>query len=265
VKVDCKIIEDMLPLYLDEVCSIPTKQMVEEHLKECETCRKLKESMQGIPVPSVELEQIEDEKVLKKGFQKIRIRWRISLLAAMIILPLLFLGWNQYRHVGICFTNLNELQIGNAFMSKLQKSDYEGAYRYINIDGIKQDWTDEFFEEEELGDIKEKGLVKFSECAEKIEGLGGIESFSFVGVSTHVSNGNGKDSYQLVYKTNIDGNEEMFLVQISNGGVENFVVGNGDMTAPLTQFSMWREYLWQEYEGCYFDIEQGKYVYPDEK
>lgn len=265
MKVDCKIIEDMLPLYLDEVCSIPTKQMVEEHLKECEKCKKLKESMQGISVPSLEVEQIEEERVLKKGFKKIRIRWGVSVLAAMIILPLLFLGWNQYRHAGICFTNLNECQIGNAFMRKLQKSDYEGAYKYINIEDTKQDWTDEYFEEEELVDIKERGLAKFNECAEKLESLGGIESFSFVGVSAHLLDDNGNNSYQLVYKINIDGKEEMFFANISNGGVEDFFAGNGDMTTPLTQFSMWREYLWQEYEGCYFDIEQAKYVYTDEE
>lgn len=265
MKVDCKIIEDMLPLYLDGVCSIPTKQMVEEHLAECENCKKLKDSMQGVSVPSVEAESIEAKKVLKKGFKKIRIRWGVSVLAAMIMLPMLLLGWNQYHHEGICFTNLNECQIGNSFMRKLQKSDYEGAYKYINIEGIKEEWTDVYFDAAELGDIEEKGLAKFSECAEKVENLGGIESFSFVGVSTHVSDGNGKDSYQLVYKTNIDGKEEMVFVQISNGGVENFMVGDGDMTAPLTQFSMWREYLWQEYEGCYFDVEQGKYVYFDEE
>ena len=37
----CKIIEDLLPLYHDGVCSEESRQMVEAHLSKCEECRKL--------------------------------------------------------------------------------------------------------------------------------------------------------------------------------------------------------------------------------
>lgn len=39
LKYDCDIVQDLLPLYQDEVCSISSKKMVEEHLKECNKCR----------------------------------------------------------------------------------------------------------------------------------------------------------------------------------------------------------------------------------
>ena len=35
-KVSCDIIQDILPLYCDDVCSLDSKKMVEEHLQECE-------------------------------------------------------------------------------------------------------------------------------------------------------------------------------------------------------------------------------------
>lgn len=39
-KVRRNIIKDILPLYVDDVVSADTKNMVEEHLKSCEECRK---------------------------------------------------------------------------------------------------------------------------------------------------------------------------------------------------------------------------------
>ena len=40
MRIDCKVIEDVLPLYLDKVCSEQTREMVEEHLETCENCKK---------------------------------------------------------------------------------------------------------------------------------------------------------------------------------------------------------------------------------
>ena len=39
-KITCEIIKDILPLYVDDVVSADTRTMVEEHLAECESCKK---------------------------------------------------------------------------------------------------------------------------------------------------------------------------------------------------------------------------------
>ncbi|RGS79135.1 zf-HC2 domain-containing protein [Coprococcus sp. AF21-14LB] len=39
-KINCDIIKDVLPLYLDDVVSNATKEMVEEHLSFCDSCRR---------------------------------------------------------------------------------------------------------------------------------------------------------------------------------------------------------------------------------
>ena len=36
----CKMIEDILPLYVDGVCSEESRAAVEEHLAQCESCRE---------------------------------------------------------------------------------------------------------------------------------------------------------------------------------------------------------------------------------
>ncbi|WP_288885145.1 zf-HC2 domain-containing protein [uncultured Eubacterium sp.] len=41
----CNIVKDMLPLYIDDLCSDESKKMVEDHIKECEECRHVLESM----------------------------------------------------------------------------------------------------------------------------------------------------------------------------------------------------------------------------
>lgn len=45
MKYDCEVIKDLLPLYLDEVCSEESKQMIEQHMSECESCRSVMEHM----------------------------------------------------------------------------------------------------------------------------------------------------------------------------------------------------------------------------
>ena len=44
-KITCEIIKDILPLYVDDVVSADTRTMVEEHLAECESCKKEAEAM----------------------------------------------------------------------------------------------------------------------------------------------------------------------------------------------------------------------------
>lgn len=57
--VSCQIIEDLLPLYVDEACSEDSRHLIEEHLKECESCQKKLDEMSA-PVPDL-YESIENE------------------------------------------------------------------------------------------------------------------------------------------------------------------------------------------------------------
>ncbi len=54
MKHECEVILDLLPLYHDGVCSEKSREMVEEHLKECEMCQKaLAEIRKEISAPNV--------------------------------------------------------------------------------------------------------------------------------------------------------------------------------------------------------------------
>ena len=49
MKITCNIIEDLLPLYVDDMVSEDSRKLVEEHLKECPACRKVQAEKMVIP------------------------------------------------------------------------------------------------------------------------------------------------------------------------------------------------------------------------
>lgn len=53
-KIPCDVIRDLLPLYKDDVCSENTKNLIEEHLPECEECREYLEAL-DMDLPTVVL------------------------------------------------------------------------------------------------------------------------------------------------------------------------------------------------------------------
>ena len=65
-KINCNIIRDILPLYLDDVVSDETKQMVEEHLQSCASCRAEASAMKkDVILPASKTQRLAEAKVIK--------------------------------------------------------------------------------------------------------------------------------------------------------------------------------------------------------
>ena len=47
MKITCNIIDDLLPLYIDGGCAKESIELIEEHLKECSSCREKLHRMQS--------------------------------------------------------------------------------------------------------------------------------------------------------------------------------------------------------------------------
>ena len=58
-QMNCDIIRDLIPSYVDEVCSESTKRCVEEHLGSCGGCRQMLETYKGHSLSGKKLEQKE--------------------------------------------------------------------------------------------------------------------------------------------------------------------------------------------------------------
>ena len=89
MKYNCKVIQDLLPLYTDGICSDVSAQMVEEHLKECASCEKIAKELQDDSVEKT-LEKECDHVVLsheKKVSKKMVTAGSIT--AAVLLIPVI--------------------------------------------------------------------------------------------------------------------------------------------------------------------------------
>lgn len=146
MKWNCELIQDLLPLYEEGLCAPASRQAVEEHLCECESCRAL-----TAPLP---IEEPKDtpaaDRAVKKSMKKVKRRWLASLLAAVLAVPLLLLGFNQSRGYGLCFTNLDDVYTAWRFLHALETEDWEKAAKmhdYSNaydsiLEALNQDVAD---------------------------------------------------------------------------------------------------------------------------
>ncbi len=78
-KISCDVARDLLPLYCDDVCSRDSRQLLEDHLKDCQKCRSLLEIMKTECRVSLEQEQHNEEIV--KDMASV---WRKSIIRSFI-------------------------------------------------------------------------------------------------------------------------------------------------------------------------------------
>lgn len=255
----CGVIQDLLPLYVDSCCSEDSRQAVEQHLDTCPDCRAVLHEISS-PLPPVEvsapLEPQEDAApVMKKGLKKIRRRWIASILIVIALIPVCFLGWNQVWGHGVSFTNLHELWIANRFLNRLQAGDYEGAYAYIDLESIREDWLLRWFDEETLANMEADGRAQFCESAANLITAGGIKEYHYLATYRH------SGWHQIFYSVVIGEKTHKIILSVSDDGVQSLGDFRIPPTDPIDALAMWSELLWQHYEGCYFDPELGEYVY----
>lgn len=141
MKLSCKVIEDMLPMYYDGVCSDESATLVEEHLKECPRCsRVLADLHSGIDIPE---KPVDDLKPLE-GIQK---KWKKS-------------KWTYIRK-GICIT-LATLLLVTAVLTGIWYFSY-AKYWYQLTDVMDQPTKeDKFLSSSDY--VLEKNGYRFDVC-----------------------------------------------------------------------------------------------------
>ena len=75
MKCKCGIIKDLLPLYVDHVCSDESKELIDEHLLECEKCRSYMNSLRE--AQDVEDAAYDEEKESRKVKMMVRMKKKI--------------------------------------------------------------------------------------------------------------------------------------------------------------------------------------------
>lgn len=98
-KISCEVIQDMLPLYYDNVCSNDSKRMVEEHLSYCDNCKMELEKIQDeVHIPEKKIiENRNDGNVIKKistAWKRVRLKAFIKGgLISALLMSIIILGY----------------------------------------------------------------------------------------------------------------------------------------------------------------------------
>lgn len=138
MKLSCQIIRDLIPLYEDGVCSQESREAVLEHLSECEECRALVQSTQLLPELALQPDEPQTEQAVVSSFRKLRRRWRMSLIAMLVLIPVClfgYLGYHEASNRGLSFSNLDEAILANRFVDALESGNYADAATQFDYAG----------------------------------------------------------------------------------------------------------------------------------
>lgn len=115
MKIPCELVQDVLPLYHDGVCSDVSKNIVERHLRECEECTAFLKSIDvelDTPMTAAEAEPLQ---AIKKTWSKEKKRaWIKGFAIAVLIFILInscFVALTQWRFVEVTTNGMTVAEI----------------------------------------------------------------------------------------------------------------------------------------------------------
>ncbi len=136
---DCKIIEDIIPLCKEGICSDESKAIVEEHIKECEMCRKLYEEIPQENTESI-LNVPKESKVFLKVNRKMkRSKLKIILLSLVTVMILGVFGvltYGQITHECRSFDTIIQTIEIKQLVNKLIDGDISGYIDSLSFSGF---------------------------------------------------------------------------------------------------------------------------------
>ncbi|MCQ2533071.1 MAG: zf-HC2 domain-containing protein [Clostridia bacterium] len=138
MKLECNVIRDLMPSYIDGLCSEDSKLLIKEHLCECKECKGVYDAMSSSYGENT-IPEVNEAEVIKKVNQKYKMQGIrnniVSVIATILILILLIVFIAPKRTLNVSefeveYTNysLSEGIMFNGKRSVLKES--------INIDNI---------------------------------------------------------------------------------------------------------------------------------
>lgn len=89
MKYQCEVIKDLLPLYVDDVCSKESKKIIEEHLEICDSCKQYYDAMKSSDNSIISEDK--NNEILADSLQKVKKQIRVKhLIISMLTLSVIF-------------------------------------------------------------------------------------------------------------------------------------------------------------------------------
>ncbi len=90
MKYPCNVIQDLLPLYIDDVCSEESKKAIEEHLSECSSCKKFYDTMRETEKVEMDAPDADHERKKAASFKAVKKKMlRKQIFAAVVAVVVL--------------------------------------------------------------------------------------------------------------------------------------------------------------------------------
>jgi|GEM_PF-1122944 len=130
-EINCSIIQDILPLYIDEIVSKDTKEMVEEHFEQCDQCKQEYELMKQELIIPVEKESLIIKSIQKKWLSKKIMISGLSVLITAVILVSVYLY--VFVHATVVPYSEDVIKIETQNENQLVTHYYGVSYQSINM------------------------------------------------------------------------------------------------------------------------------------
>ena len=261
MKLPCKVIEDMLPMYYDKVCSEESAALVEEHLRSCPRCAQMLADLGAeIDIPEQKVDDMKPLQKIRKSYRKMKLVGLIALLCALILVPCAFLIGLQ-KEPTVEYSQEEAIAYANEFMACLEAKDYAKAYTYWNLEEEKRSLLEgNILTEADLANFEADGLKKFCQGGEKLESLGGITDVQLKISDASYTNRYGTDEYFISYTFRFNGKEEGFGISLTKDGIDGISSGDGLIRHPLSHLTLWVQWVVDDYMGKYYDFDLGTWV-----
>ncbi len=89
MKYECNVVQDLLPLYKDDVCSDETKKIVKEHLEECENCRTILDKLSDTHIDELIVREKDEVITSQSKYFKRKSALAGSIIAGVFAIPIL--------------------------------------------------------------------------------------------------------------------------------------------------------------------------------
>lgn len=244
---NCKIVQDLLPNYIEKLNNKETDLFVENHLNECVECKKIFENMQNEFKVKINKRDNREVKYIKKYNKKMK----AMKIIVMIILFLLLLG-------GICSTvhifKNRKIYFGlyeSAY--KMAESDnyHIEEYTYNGVDYVKQDMYvmgKKSYNKLQRYDSENNRIMVLIQYFDGEKTQIFIESIddekvekSYQISEQPVMMGNSLDACKIEKKDLVFGIKDAFFTRIKEGkinGIDCYKIDYGEKLADLNKFEL---------------------------
>lgn len=171
-KRDCKLVEDLLPNYIEKLTNKETNDFIEEHLKTCPSCKKTYDNMkEKLEENNVKIKEGENKKV--KFFKKYRNKLRVLRIILLVIVLVFIINTGRKVYIINDLNNKAKEYINSENYKKtiylLDSGKYvkSEGYCFNNKQKIVITTIDENGEKEVVTVYGEKGSNKVNTYIEK--------------------------------------------------------------------------------------------------